>query len=180
MLRRRRKQDADDLVLHEAEPLGAAAAVTVLQQRRLRGGARGDHLGLEHLRDRGAEHILAPGVLFGQRIDRGRDPLGVEAGIGAGSWLRDDVVHALTRNGRGLPCHGTFWADSVPMLPAHEFVQSCSHRRCPHVRIFSLTLLYKLLNYRAVSSALEEGLVNGQDGSVRNGGARSGGALRPW
>ena len=40
-------EDADDLVLHEAQPLGAAPAVAILQQHGLRGGARRDHLGLQ-------------------------------------------------------------------------------------------------------------------------------------
>ena len=41
------EQDADDFVLHEAQPLGAAPAVTVLQQHGLRGGARRGQLGLQ-------------------------------------------------------------------------------------------------------------------------------------
>ena len=44
----------------------------------LRGGARRDHLGLEQLRQRGAEHVLAAGMFFGERIDRGGDPRGIE------------------------------------------------------------------------------------------------------
>ena len=94
---RGRKQDADDLVLHEAQPLGAAPAVAVLQQHRLRGGARRDQLGLEQLRHRGAEHVLAAGMLFGQRVDRGGDPRGIETVVGARA--RDscrDAVHAST------------------------------------------------------------------------------------
>ncbi|MEY9281357.1 hypothetical protein ABIA03_002549 [Bradyrhizobium yuanmingense] len=47
MARRGRIQDADDLVLHVAQPLGAAAAVAVLQKDRLGGGARRDQLRLE-------------------------------------------------------------------------------------------------------------------------------------
>ena len=81
------KQDADDLVLHEAQPLGAAPAVTVLQQHRLRGGARRDHLGLQQLRQRGAENVLAAGMLFGERIDRGGDPRGIETLVGLGAAL---------------------------------------------------------------------------------------------
>ena len=71
-------EDADDFVLHEAQPLGAAAAVTVLQQHGLRGGARRDHLGLQQLRQRRAKHVLAAGMFFGERIDRGGDPRGIE------------------------------------------------------------------------------------------------------
>jgi len=45
--------------LHEAQPLGAVPAVAVPQQNGLRGVAGGDHFGLEELRQRGAENILA-------------------------------------------------------------------------------------------------------------------------
>ena len=78
MPRRGSEQDADDLVLHETQPLGATPAVAVLQQHGLRGRARRHHLGLQQLRHRGAKHILAAGMLFGKRIDRGGDPRGVE------------------------------------------------------------------------------------------------------
>ncbi len=67
----RRIEDADDLVLHETQPFGAAPAVTVLQQHRLRYRAGLDHLGLQQLRHRGAKRILAPGVLVGERVERG-------------------------------------------------------------------------------------------------------------
>ena len=90
-------EDADDLVLHEAQPLGAAAAVTVLQQHGLRGGARRDHLGLQQLRHRRAEHILAAGMFFGERIDRGGDPRGIETIIGFGAVLGHNAVHDLSR-----------------------------------------------------------------------------------
>ena len=47
MTRRRLEQDADDLVLHEAQPFRATPPVPVLQQHGLRGRARLDHLGLQ-------------------------------------------------------------------------------------------------------------------------------------
>lgn len=75
---RGRKQDADDLVLDEAQPFGAVPAVTVLQQDRLRDLARLDQLGLQKLRHRRAESILAAGMLFGERVDRRGDPHGIE------------------------------------------------------------------------------------------------------
>ena len=59
-----RIQDADDLVLHEAQPFGAAPAVPILQQHRLRRRAGLDHLGLQQLRQRGAKNILAAGMLL--------------------------------------------------------------------------------------------------------------------
>ena len=92
-----RIEDADDFVLHEAEPFGAAAAVAVLQQHRLRGGARGNHFGLQQLRQRRAKHVLAPRMLFGEGIDRRGDPRGIETFIRRGAGLCDDAVHDLTR-----------------------------------------------------------------------------------
>ena len=87
MPRGRGEQDADDLVLHEAQPLGAAPAVTVLQQHRLRGGAGRDHFGLQQLRHGGAENILAAGMLFGERVDRRGDPRGIETFVGLEAGL---------------------------------------------------------------------------------------------
>jgi hypothetical protein len=78
MSRRGGIEDADDLVLHEAQPLGAAPAMAVPQQHGLGGIAGCDHFGLEELRQRGAENILAARMLFGQRIDCGGDPRGIE------------------------------------------------------------------------------------------------------
>ena len=92
-----RIQDADDFVLHEAQPLGAAPAVAVLQQHRLRRGARLDHLGLQQLRHRGAKHILAAGMFFGERIDRGGDPRGIETVVRLGAGLGHNAVHDLSR-----------------------------------------------------------------------------------
>ena len=89
-------EDADDLVLHEAQPLGAAPAVAVFQQHGLRGGARRDHLGLQQLRQRRAEHILAAGMFFGERIDRGGDPRGIETVVGVGAGRCHEAVHVLS------------------------------------------------------------------------------------
>ncbi len=87
-------EDADDLVLHEAEPLGAAAAVAIFQQDRLRRGARGDHLGLQELRQRRAEGVLAAGMFVGKRIDRRGDPRGLETVVRFAAALFHDTVHA--------------------------------------------------------------------------------------
>ncbi len=97
MPRRGGIEDADDFVLHEAQPLGAAAAVAVLQQHGLRGGARRDHLGLQQLRHRRAKHVLAAGMFFGERIDRGGDPRGIETIIRLRAVLSHDAVHDLSR-----------------------------------------------------------------------------------
>ena len=93
MARGGREQDADDFVLHVAQPLGAAPAVTVLQQHRLRGSARRDQLGLQVLRGGGPEDILAAGMLFGERVDRGGDPLTIETFVGFRPVLGHDTVH---------------------------------------------------------------------------------------
>ena len=97
MPRRRGIEDADDLVLHEAQPLGAAPAVAILQQHGLRGGARRDHLGLQELRQRRAEHVLAAGMFFGERVDRRGDPRGIETIVRFRAALCHDTVHALIR-----------------------------------------------------------------------------------
>ena len=81
------EQDADDFVLDETQPLGAAPAVAIFQQHRLRRRARLDHLGLQQLRHGGAEHILASGMFFGERIDRGGDPRGIETLVGLRAGL---------------------------------------------------------------------------------------------
>ena len=84
MPRGRGKQDADDLVLHEAQPLGAAPPVPILQQHGLSGGARRDQFGLQELRGGGAENVLAPGMLRGERVDRRGNPCGIETLVGLG------------------------------------------------------------------------------------------------
>ena len=91
-----RIKDTDDLVLHEGEPFGAAPSVTVLQQHGLRGGARRDHLRLEELRHRRAEHVLAAGMFFGECIDRGGDPRGFETIVGVGAGRGHEAIHALS------------------------------------------------------------------------------------
>ena len=94
---RRGVEDADDLVLHEAEPFGAAPAVAILQEQRLRRGACRDQFGLEQLRHRGAELVLAAGVLFGKCIDRRGDPNGLETIIRFRAGLGYDAVHRFIR-----------------------------------------------------------------------------------
>ena len=97
MTRRRIEQDADDLVLHEAQPLRATPPVPILQQHGLRGRARFDHFGLQQFRDRCTENILASGMLGRERIDGRGDPRGVETIIGLGPGLFDDVIHPSFR-----------------------------------------------------------------------------------
>jgi hypothetical protein len=97
MARRCGKQDADDLVLDEAQPFSAAPAVTIFQEDGLRGGPRFRHLGLQQLRQRGAENVLATGMFFGERIDRGGDPRGIETLIRFRAGLGHNAVHELSR-----------------------------------------------------------------------------------
>ncbi len=90
------EQDADDFVLDEAQPLGAAPPVTILQQHRLGCGARRDEFGLQQLCNRGAEHVLMPGMSGRQRVDRGGDPRRVETFVGLGAGLCDNAVHEVS------------------------------------------------------------------------------------
>ncbi len=72
------EQHADDLVLHEAQPLGAAPALAVLQQQLLGlRAARREH-GLEPLRDRAAQLLLGAGVLVGELGELGHERALVE------------------------------------------------------------------------------------------------------
>ena len=62
MLDRELVEHADDLVLHPAQPRGAAAAMTILKQQAFDlGAARGERR-LELQRDRGAQLALVAGV----------------------------------------------------------------------------------------------------------------------
>ena len=97
MARGRGEQDADDFVLDETQPFGAAPPVTIFQQDRLRRRARLDQLGLQQLRHRGAKNILASGMLVGERIDRGGDPRGIETLVGLRPVWCHNAVHDLTR-----------------------------------------------------------------------------------
>ncbi|MGX1317974.1 hypothetical protein AB7M17_001427 [Bradyrhizobium sp. USDA 377] len=126
MTRRRRIEDADDLVLHVAEPLGAAAAVTVLQEDLLRRRACRDQLGLEQLRDRSAERVLAALMLFGKRIDRGGDPRGVEAIVHLRLLLSCDAVHVSPDIRGDRRCHPSFAGNSRSVLERAGFGQICS------------------------------------------------------
>ena len=78
--------------------------MAVFQQHRLRGGARRDHLGLQQLRQRGAEHVLAAGMFFGERVDRGGDPRGIETlvRLGAASVTTLSMIYPGYRTARAL------------------------------------------------------------------------------
>ena len=67
------EQHADDLVLHEADPLGAAPSVAVLDQQALGRGASLHQRGLEAPRDREPEFALVAAMDVGQKLELGRD-----------------------------------------------------------------------------------------------------------
>lgn len=56
------EQHADDFILHDAQPLGATAAVAILEQHRLCRLARLDEFDLQHLRQGRTESVLAAGI----------------------------------------------------------------------------------------------------------------------
>ncbi len=67
------EQQADNLVLHMAQPLRAAAAMPVAQQQPLGGGAAFQERGLQPLCERGPQLALAPGVQLAE-LRRDRPP----------------------------------------------------------------------------------------------------------
>ncbi len=91
------EQDADDLVLDEAQPFGAAPPVPILQQYGLRRGARGNQFGLQQFRHGGAKNIFAAGEFLGERVDRGGNPRGIETFVGVRPGLCDNAIHHLPR-----------------------------------------------------------------------------------
>ena len=115
------EQDADDFVLDETQPFGAAPAVTVFQQHGLRDRAGLDHFSLQELRHRGAENVLASGMLGGERIDRGGDPRGIETLVGLGAALCHDIVHDLSGYRTAQTLSRDIWDNGRPMpyFPPH-------------------------------------------------------------
>ena len=74
------EQQPDDLVLHVAQPLGAAAAVAIAQQQLLGGGAPFRQRRLQPLREGGAQFALVPGVLLAELVEIGRERMPRRAG----------------------------------------------------------------------------------------------------
>ena len=78
-----------------AEPLGAAAAVAVLQQHLLGAGAALDQRGLQPLRDRGAHSRSRPAIFVREPLEFGRARVGVDdcggarASAGESMGMRD-------------------------------------------------------------------------------------------
>jgi hypothetical protein len=69
--------------------------VAILQQQRLRSGARRNQFGFQELRRGGTKQILASGVRCSERVDRGGDPRGIETLVGLRSGLCYDAIHDL-------------------------------------------------------------------------------------
>jgi hypothetical protein len=85
------EQHANDLVVHRAQPFGAAPAAAVLEQQTLGGGATRDQRRLEVLGDSLAQLPIVPGMELGEpfelRRNRGRvEQLGAFGGgvVGGG------------------------------------------------------------------------------------------------
>jgi hypothetical protein len=83
MLARELVNDADDLILHEAQPLGAAPSLAVMQQQALGGGAPLRERDLEPLHHRRAQFGLAAGAGVGEAFEVGGDGAIVEQFHGA-------------------------------------------------------------------------------------------------
>ena len=80
------EQHADDLVLHEAEPLGAKPAVPVLQQQALGGGAALDQRGLSRWAIASAQLALVAAYGVGQQLERGGDGRRIENRCRRDGW----------------------------------------------------------------------------------------------
>ena len=85
MLRGELEQQPDDLVLHVAEPLGAAAAVTIRQQQLLGGGAPLQQRRLQALGERRPQLALIAGVLLAELVEVGGERVHVEQ-VGGRVW----------------------------------------------------------------------------------------------
>ncbi len=76
------EQQADDLVLHPAQPLGAAPAVTVLEQQLFGLGPPLRQRRLEPQSERNAQFALAPGMACGGGLEVGGDRRRIDQGDG--------------------------------------------------------------------------------------------------
>ncbi len=65
------EQHADDLIHHEAQPLGTAPALAILQEQLLGLFAARRQHGLEPLRHRAPQLLLGTGMLFGEQREVG-------------------------------------------------------------------------------------------------------------
>ena len=72
------EQHADDFIHHEAQPLGAAPALAILQQQLLGLLAAGRQHGLQPLRHRAPQLLLGAGMLVGELGELGHERALVE------------------------------------------------------------------------------------------------------
>src|SRR5215203_1232717 len=99
------EQHADDLIHHEAQALGAAPALPVLQQRLLSLGAAGRQHGLQPLRHRAPQLLLDAGMLVGELCQFGHERWLVEQLVGVLRLVEGEHVGHSDSEARGL-CHG--------------------------------------------------------------------------
>ena len=98
------EQDADDRVVHLAQPFGAAPAVPVLEQELFGVRLRGRQRGLQTLRHRGAQFALASRIRLGQRLKLGGERCAVDQrGAGAGGTV--NIQHDRHASGAAGRCH---------------------------------------------------------------------------
>jgi hypothetical protein len=104
------EQNADDLILHETQPLGAQPAAAVTQQHALYDRASTREGSLELLSDGGAQLALVAAVQRLQLLELGRDRGRVEdlgeACRSRGGDRRGHVEHGFSISGAGASCHG--------------------------------------------------------------------------
>ncbi len=87
------EQDADDFVLDETQPLGAAPPMPIPEQDRLRGGAAATSSAFSSFATAERNMSSRPGMRRRQRIDRGGDPRGIETFVGLRSGECRNAVH---------------------------------------------------------------------------------------
>ena len=117
------EKNADDLVFHLAQPLGAAAAVTILEQLLLSLGAAVVERGPQPLRQRRAQFALAAGMRLGECFQVSGNGAGVDQfGRTPGWGCRARVAVVLRRAG----VHGSFGiADEGREVTARQQRYSC-------------------------------------------------------
>ena len=97
MLRRELVDEPNDLVLHEAEPLGAAASAAILDEQALGLGTTFEQGCLEPPRDRQTQFVT--GMRRGKRLDRTGDRGGVELLRARSLCLASAWWHAIPKDG---------------------------------------------------------------------------------
>ena len=99
-------EHADDLVLHPAQPRGAAPAMAVLEQQAFDFGPAGGERRLESLGDRGAQLALASGIGCRELREFAGDRVGIEQRGSIRGGELEGLSHASSDSRGGAPCHG--------------------------------------------------------------------------